>query len=360
MDLAVVVRAILALLSGAIVAVTLLPFSRSKAWWVRMWDFPRAQIAGLALLVLIAMAALSGPERWVALPLLVACLFYQAWRIRPYSPLVRPELEFPPEADPARDIRILAANVKMENREYARMRDLIEAVDPDILLLMEPDAGWAEAMEPTLRRYPVVVRQPQDNHYGLLFATRLAARDARAVDITPDETPALYAELEARDGEIFRFVGLHPRPPVPGEDTEERDAETLYAARFAARTGVPLVAVGDFNDVAWSDTSQRFKHVGRYLDPRIGRGLFPSFPVGQPLFRCPIDQLYVTENVTMVEFGRGPDVGSDHFPLIASVRIDAELARRLNRAPRELTGSEDSEIDARVEAHRRRLGPRAF
>ena len=50
----------------------------------------------------------------------------------------------------------------------------------------------------------------------------------------------------------------------------DRD-DVRLAARFAAKSGVPLIAMGDFNDAAWSDTSQRFKHVGGYIDPRIGR-----------------------------------------------------------------------------------------
>ena len=171
-----------------------------------------------------------------------------------------------------------------------------------------------------------------------------------------DDTPSVLAELTAPDGATaFRFVGLHPRPPVPGQDTDERDAEVLYAARFARRSGVPLVAMGDFNDAAWSDTSQRFKHVGGYLDPRIGRGLYASFNANHWLIRCPIDQLFVTPDVAVVSFGRGPHVGSDHFPIVATLRFDPELAERLNRPPLPLTGDARADVEAGVTAHRDRL-----
>ena len=51
-------------LTVLLVAVTLLPLSGSHAWWVRMWDFPRVQIAvGLALAAALALL-LSGPLRW--------------------------------------------------------------------------------------------------------------------------------------------------------------------------------------------------------------------------------------------------------------------------------------------------------
>jgi len=354
----VLIQPILVVLAAVLLVGTLLPLSASKAWWVRVWDFPRAQIA-TALACVAAGIAVAGPARVVLLPPLLAALAYQLWRIRPYTRAMTPEMVLAPAAA-GRDIVLMAANVLMENGRHQAVRNLVEEVDPDVLLLMETNEAWVNAVEPTLARYPTVVRVPKDNYYGLVFATRLEAIDVRAVRIADDDTPAVFAELKTRDGAVFRFVGLHPRPPVPGEDSESRDAQILYAARFAAKSGVPLVAMGDFNDAAWSDTAQRFKHVGGYLDPRIGRGFFSSFDATRWWFRCPIDQLYATPDVAMVSFRRGPDIGSDHFPIIAEVRLDAELARGLNRAPTPLPGDEAAEVERHVARWRDRLGPDAF
>ena len=107
------------------------------------------------------------------------------------------------------------------------------------------------------------------------------------------------------------------------------------APHFAvlSKSGVPLIATGDFNDVAWSDTSQSFKHVGRYLDPRIGRGFFASFDADRPWLRFPIDQFYVTPDVAVVSIERRGYIGSDHFPMAATIRLDARLAADLNTSP---------------------------
>lgn len=350
-----VVQGLVAVAAVALVAMTLLPVSGSKQWWVRMWDFPRAQVAG-GLAGTLVLVAVLGPARWVLMPAVAAALGYQLWRIRPYTRLVPVEMRFAEGRDAGREVRMLAANVLLENTEHHRLAALIERVDPDIVLLMETDARWVAALEPVLARYPTVLSEPRDDYYGMVFATRLTAHDARMVRLTPDETPSVFAELAAPGGARFRFVGLHPKPPVPGEDTDERDAEVTFAARFARDSELPVVAIGDFNDVAWSDTSQRFKHVGGYLDPRIGRGLFASFDANRPYFRCPIDQLYVTGDVAMVSFGRGPHVGSDHFPLVATVRFDPALAGRLNRAPMELPGDERADVESKVASWRARLG----
>ena len=335
--------------------VTVLPLSDSNVWWIRILDFPRLQIAVAAAAVLVfALILPGGTTRLVVTLLMLAVCGYQLWRILPYTPLAGVEMTL---ADPGPDsVRILSSNVLMENDDYDSVMAVVRAFDPDILLLMETDQVWVDAVEPVLAGYATVIREPKDNHYGMVFATRLPVVQARTIQLTASETPSLFAELTAPDGTTFRFVGLHPRPPVPGENTKERDAQIYYAARFARDSPMPVVVTGDFNDVAWSDTSRTFKRVGEYLDPRIGRGFFASFDADRAWLRFPIDQMYVTPNVAVVSIERRAYVGSDHFPMAATLRFDATLASRLNVTPKGLSDAERSRIERSNEETRLRLG----
>ncbi len=347
---------LLDLLAAALVLVTVLPMAASHQWWLRMWDFPRVQLAACLAALIVILLLVDGRGGWPLLLGLAACLLYQGWRIFPYTPLARVEMDLVPAGPDT--ITLLVANVLMENTAHDRVRALIARVDPDILLLMETDQVWIDALEGELARYDTVVRNPRDNHYGMVFATRLPVSDARTVCLTADDTPSLFAELTGPGGQPFRFVGLHPRPPVPGEDTDERDAQVLFAARFARKTAMPLVVMGDFNDVAWSHTSHRFKRVGGYLDPRVGRGLYASFDAKRWWFRCPIDQIFVTPEVAVASFGLAEAIGSDHFPLVARIMLDPEVAARANRPPRPLSDAERAGIDAAADAWGTRIGLR--
>ncbi len=335
------------LAAAIVVAATVLPLSRTNAWWVRACDFPRPQIALGGALVFVLAFVLPGPAPLAVPALMLFACGYQLWRIVPWTPLAATDLRFAPSGPD--DVQILSVNVLMENERTDLVRDLIEREDPDILLLMEPDARWHAALEPVLARYPTVLARPLDNHYGMIFATRFDTRKAEFVDLAKDDAPSVFAELLDRKKTVFRFVGLHPRPPTLGFDTDDRDAQIHAAARFARKDGVPLIAAGDFNDVAWSDTSRSFKHVGEYLDPRRGRGFFASFDARRWWLRLPIDQIFVTEEVAVVALERRPRVGSDHFPMAATVRIDPDLAARLNDRPTALSEAERA-IAARSDA----------
>lgn len=310
------------ILALAVVFTTLAPLTNSAQWWVRGWDFPRLHIACVAIVAAILGFMLFNTWTQIVAVLMICCALYQAVRIFPYSPLAKTELALSPDAPAAERVSLLSINVLMENTEHEKLRQLIDREDPDVLFLMETDAVWASALEDQLARYETVVLHPLVNHYGMIFATRLPARQAETVFLSEDDTPTILAELEGPTGAFF-FVGLHPRPPVPGNDTEARDAQIKRAALLADRTYLPVVAMGDFNDVAWSWTAERFKEYGDFRDPRVGRGMLPSFDANSWLMRFPIDQLYLTEGLGLVSFDRLEHIGSDHFPMKAVITVSA-------------------------------------
>jgi endonuclease/exonuclease/phosphatase (EEP) superfamily protein YafD len=328
-------------LTALLLLVTLLSAVPSNQWWLRIWDFPRSQILGLMVLALV-LVWLVPPRRWriLALPLVLA-IGWQAYRIHPFTPLVRPEIAFA-DAQSAPDascFTVLSLNVLQDNRDFARTAALLRRTDPDMLLLLETDAAWERAMAPVLARYPQRLSRPIDNTYGLIFATRLPVEDARIENIAEEDTPSVTAIVTAGD-ERFRMLGLHPRPPHPGQDTEERDAEIAIAARLAAETKLPVLAFGDFNDVAWSHTSRLFKRIGGYLDPRVGRGTYATFPAGWPMLGWPLDHLFVTPEFLVRDLAVLEDVGSDHLPIHAEVCLVPASGKARNAAPDAATAAD--------------------
>ena len=217
-------------LAGLLILVTGLSLFESNAWWIRIWDFPRVQIlAGLVLAAGLSLWLDRRAGRGIAVLCAVAA-GWQLYRIYPYTPLARTELAFADNVPGAKGacFSVLSLNVLESNRDYPRTARLIDRMRPDILLLMETDRGWADALATQLARYPHRLERPIGNTYGMILATRLPMRDGRIETIAEKDTPSIHAELTA--GSAFRVIALHPRPPIPGQDTEARDAEIAIAA----------------------------------------------------------------------------------------------------------------------------------
>ncbi len=315
------ITGILWTIGAALAFVTLLPLRKTHAWWVRGCDFPRLHIwiaAGVVLILSIVLQPMA--DLFLSL-LLLAVLIYQGLQILPYTPLFPAEVRMR-SAKGQIPIKALAANVLKENKDHQSLQKLIKDEAPDILFLMETDPAWIERLQPILDGFKTVEAVPRDDHYGMVFATNLDVSAINFVDLANGDTPTAFATLTAPNGAKFNFVGLHPRPPLPGDDTNARDAQIRKSATIAHHLKQPILCMGDFNDVAWSRTMKSFKKFGGYRDPRVGRGMFPSFDVNHPIMRFPIDQVYLTEGINLVNFRRGRDIGSDHFPMIVTVFLD--------------------------------------
>src|SRR5687768_16550934 len=85
------------ILGGFVIAVTILHFIPSKAWWVRIWDFPRFQLAIAGALGFVAAVATNdgarSPGSWVFVAALAGVVLYQAGRVWRYSRLEPFEVE---------------------------------------------------------------------------------------------------------------------------------------------------------------------------------------------------------------------------------------------------------------------------
>jgi endonuclease/exonuclease/phosphatase (EEP) superfamily protein YafD len=296
-----ILEALLTALGLAGVVTTLLPLSRSKVWWVRIWDFPRPQIAAVSALALIGLAVLRNPrdlQTAVVLTLLGVCILVQARRILPYTRLWRRQMVRARMPAGERSLGLLVVNVLMTNRDLDRLLPSIEAADPDLVLALEVDAWWVEQLAAALPEHRFHVLHPLDNTYGMALLSRLELEAPVIRFLLRREIPSIRTRVRLRSGEPVLLYALHPEPPSPphGGSSLERDAELILVGR----------------------TSRLFQRLSGLLDPRVGRGLYSTFHARWPLLRWPLDHLFASKEFMLRDIRLLPDFGSDHFPIFAA------------------------------------------
>jgi endonuclease/exonuclease/phosphatase (EEP) superfamily protein YafD len=172
--------------------------------------------------------------------------------------------------------------------------------------------------------YPYAVKQPQENFYGMIVYSRLPLARTVVKFLAEDHIPSIYAQATLRSGDVIDLYCLHPEPPVPCIDTEERDAELLIVGKQVRQAGKPCLVCGDLNDVAGSSTNRLFQNISGLLDPRIGRGLYNTHPTYVPIFRAPVDHVFHSDEFRLVALKRLPPIGSDHFPICVELSYEPE------------------------------------
>jgi endonuclease/exonuclease/phosphatase (EEP) superfamily protein YafD len=333
-------------LAAVCIAATALPLHKAETWWVRASDFPRTQIAVLIVATLVAMAAVLEPTALhLALGfVLVACLGAQLAVILPYTRSWPVQVRAADGPATARTLDLLVVNVLMDNRAVDRLIRIIGAKDPDLVLAVETDAGWATRLQQALPSHPFKIVHPLPNTYGMILLSKLELIDPQVRFLLKPDIPSILTGVRLRSGQVITLYGLHPEPPAPGEaDTSlPRDAELVLAAREIEENGCATIVAGDFNDVAWSHTSRLFRRISRLLDPRVGRGMYNTFHARYPMLRWPLDHVFVGDAFLLRRMERLPAFGSDHFPIY--IALDhAPAASAVQEAP-------EPDADDRAEA----------
>ncbi|MEM9734496.1 MAG: endonuclease/exonuclease/phosphatase family protein [Pseudomonadota bacterium] len=310
----------LAGLSLLCVITTLLPFFPPAHGLYRVFDFPRLQNATLGLVGLLATVAVFPLEGWgvVIASGFAASVLVQAWHIARFSPLwPRRSLDYVPNQDgeKAPHVRLFVSNVKQSNQDTRKTLDLIHHMEPDVALFMETDQLWADALDELKSHYRHTMRAVLSNGYGMMLYSRLRLANHQIQYLLNDEVPSFHADIVTPTGARFRFIALHPEPPVIHETTVGRDAEIMQVATIVRKNDDPVIVCGDLNDVAWSRTTRRFLRVSRLLDPREGRGMFNTFDARFFFLRWPLDHIFHSPHFQLVDMQRMPFTGSDHFPM---------------------------------------------
>ncbi|HET8808150.1 MAG TPA: endonuclease/exonuclease/phosphatase family protein [Methylophaga sp.] len=351
-------RFLLSLLALALIYATAVPLLHSDIWWIRIFDFPRVQIATLIALTLVGYLALYYWRRlhlweYVVVALVGVSLVWQLIAIAPYTVFYPKEMADSQHDNDANRISLLIYNLRYDNREVEALRDLIRKKDPDLILLSETTPWWFEQLQDLEQEYPYKIEQPQRNHYGMLLYSRLALVNPQIRFLVEPEIPSFRTQVRLRSADLVTFYGVHPRPPglkLPEDEVEEdgeeradadmRDAELMMVAKEVKKLGdVPVIVAGDFNDVAWSHTTHLFQRIGGLLDPRVGRGLLNTFDTRSRLFRYPLGHAFASQHFFLVELERLPDIGSDHFPLFVVFDLDPS-ASLINEEPQQSAGDE--------------------
>jgi len=348
-------------LCGFTVVATALPvvFPRAKAWWIRILDFPRVQLAwtgsaGCALA--LATGAWSGPAALLPALAAAAVLYHGAWIWR-YTPLAPREVQRSRSAGPDRRISLVVSNVLQDNRDAASLLRAIREANPALVLCLETDEWWREQLEGSLASHPHAIRCPLPNTYGMLLYSRLPIEDARVDFLIEEDVPSMQARVGLASGERVWLHCLHPRPPAPGESDSsvERDAELIVVAKRVQNAKEPVIVCGDLNDVAWSRTTRLFQKLSRLVDPRKGRGFFGTFHARYPFLRYPLDHVFHSADFRLVRMRVLPYVGSDHFPVFVELSLEPD-AEQTQEAPERDAGDE-AEGKATVALARGRAGP---
>lgn len=225
----------------------------------------------------------------------------------------------PADASAPHQIKLIEFNAWNFHTDPDQVAAWIAAQHPDLVVVVEPDP----ALNLKLRQATGLETYMAD---GIIVGARhrfIRTRVNWDVHTVPGQGFSLnWPEVYGFDGKPFALMGAHQTWPIPSRRAR---AEALHLTLTLDTIDRPsTILAGDFNSTQWS-------YLRRQADEAIGlerrdRAL-PSWPARLPMLHgrafpvplLPIDHIYAGGLWRTVKVERGPKLGSDHYPLIATL-----------------------------------------
>lgn len=217
-------------------------------------------------------------------------------------------------------LRIISANVYAENREHSQLNDLVHDSNPDFLALFEVDQSWLGVTEQLKQRFKYARVEEKHGYFGIALFSQYPINRVEFKKFGHFSQYAIIAHLEV-DGRAFHIIAAHVLAPTSQSYFDLRNKHLRNLAKTARALEGPVMLIGDLNITPWSPYFEDLVRESKLLDGSKGFGLQPTWPVQLSFIGIPIDHCLVSPSVEIQQWSRGPDIGSDHFPIIVDFSI---------------------------------------
>jgi endonuclease/exonuclease/phosphatase (EEP) superfamily protein YafD len=290
-------------------------------WFAELFSHFRLQYA-LASLMLAGVFALSHRRRLALVALTLAVP--NIWSVSPYLvPLLVP----PSVAEPAgEDIGIISLNLYYRNKQYSTVRDYLAGSRADVLVLSELTPEWTRELHPVTGSYPYWMSVDRRSPWGLGVFSRYPLLDARVTDLGVRGSVNVIATVALPGGNV-QLVGVHlVSPPGPGRaalrNRQLAELASLLGPPVAPGVApkMPRILIGDMNVTPFSPYFTNFLAQTGMEDERRAHGPNGTWPTWMLPLQIAIDHCIADPGLDVTRVARGPDVGSDHYPLEVTLR----------------------------------------
>ncbi|HEY5761350.1 MAG TPA: endonuclease/exonuclease/phosphatase family protein [Steroidobacter sp.] len=215
--------------------------------------------------------------------------------------------------------RLLSFNVWFRNRDMARVAEYIESSNADAVVLLELTQRQAAALVPLLPTYPH--HQMQTGRMGAAVFTKWPVLSADSVPLSQSGSVTAARVMLDWRGTPVNVLGVHLMWPMGSYNSKARNQELDTLVAFSKAQRGPLLIAGDFNLTPWSEYFSDALEQSGLHDAALGFGLGRSWPAQFAPVGIRIDHCLLSRHWTAQSTRIGPDLGSDHLPLVADVML---------------------------------------
>ena len=291
-------------------AATLLGLLGRLHWTLDLLSHFRVQYMQIGLILIGVSIWMRQHKRTAALILLAA--FNYAFVLPFYFGSPSPAIKTP--------VRAMLLNLNAQNGNTQKVLEAIRDADPDLLLLEEVTPEWADKLTVLNPDYPHRIEEPRKGSFGIMLLARYPLEHREVMTFAGSGGPSVLAEAYLPQGTVS-IIGTHPVPPLSRSFAERRNLHFAELAEAVLKQPHPVLLIGDLNTSPWSPHFRDLAEASGLRNSMKGFGFQPSWPVGKPFLKIPIDHMLHAPEIIIHNRAVLGDVGSDHYPVVVDFSL---------------------------------------
>lgn len=232
------------------------------------------------------------------------------------------------------DFRVMTVNVLRSNPSPDGLLAAVAQYDPDVIVMQEVPEGWAGLMQ-DFPGYPYMA-SPSQVPEAVVVVSRYPIADSGPVPGLLATRPwtgggvPLRAEIDIGAQDPLILYAIHAPTPRFQDGWEDRGGylRQLAAAIAGEEEDAPVIVAGDWNSPNWS-----FAFAETLTMAGLATTETSAWPGPTRIIRrfdfihwlgSPVDHVAVTPDIARQSYAVGPDIGSDHLPVIVDLDLPVE------------------------------------
>ena len=232
--------------------------------------------------------------------------------------------EATPRATDGPRLQLVAINVHTANERSDLVLEYLRRENADVVLLLEVNERWMNALSSLRTHYPQVIAEPREDNFGIALFGRLPLTNSAVVEFGMSEVPSIAVTVTVEGQNVF-LLGTHPLPPGSAESARRRNEQFREIAARIRRCAMPAIVLGDLNATPSSPYFSQLLRESGLKNTSQGRGCFGSWPAWLPCGRIALDHCLVSTSIRIRNKQLGPQVGSDHLPVMIDLQIPSPI-----------------------------------
>jgi len=216
-------------------------------------------------------------------------------------------------------IKIAHFNINNSNEGFDATLETIQSTEADLISITETNPLWDSLLLKTLNTdYPFHFSNPS---LGLFGMTIFSKNPFTYIDtIRYQEIPNIIGGITLDEENHLNFICSHTLPALNYRYYNRLKEHLDKISEYCNQTAKPLISLGDYHTVPWSNEIAEFRKKTNLSDSR--RGFTPTFPHGaSTVFEVPIDHIFFSEEFKCLNFSTVSSLFTTHMGIQGTFQL---------------------------------------